>query len=335
MMRIIIADAVKKGIRNIKTDPCRSIRNLVDLGNHFSTGRFQQAFFENTQTLLRDPQSPYYDLIHNAVTNVDSETLTTLGVNTGYMSWTYGAAKIRNIEQEAGYNIPWTLFLDYRCPFDDPLDFTRIIEEGQPLGIYTYMLFLGSDQAEASATIRRLANYPESSFILFSDDAAVSAVLALEDSALRNVVISIGLNQPDCVNHTRLLAEKKRFFGIHLFYGDADVPAILSGAYIERMAETGAVLANFIAKGNCSREARTEVASYIRNIRIGQAYPIFPVALYSDADYVERIISSGNPCMIHIGKNGAVTTSDGDTPGIDARRVPLRQILAGVMPDRK
>jgi hypothetical protein len=42
MMRIVIADAVRKGIRNIKTDPYRSIRNLVDLGNHFSPDGFSR-----------------------------------------------------------------------------------------------------------------------------------------------------------------------------------------------------------------------------------------------------------------------------------------------------
>jgi hypothetical protein len=185
MMRIVISDAVRKGIRNIKTDPHRSIRNLVDLGNHFSTGRFQQTFFENTQQLLMDPQSPYYDLIYRTVSNVDDDTLTRIGVNVGYMSWTFGAAKIRRIAQSDGYVVPWTLLIDMKGACSAPLDIERMIKEGQHQGIYTYMFFLSDDIDETAALLKIFARYPESAFIVFSDFDAVSDFLAHDTFTLK------------------------------------------------------------------------------------------------------------------------------------------------------
>ena len=57
--RMLIETFVKKGLRDIKSSPKRSIRNLVDLALHAAKGRFQQNFFKIAQTMLQNEDSPY------------------------------------------------------------------------------------------------------------------------------------------------------------------------------------------------------------------------------------------------------------------------------------
>jgi hypothetical protein len=99
---------------------------------------------------------------------------------------------------------------------------------------------------------------------------------------------------------------------------------------MEHMTETGAALANFIAKKTCSPCADGQIADYIAKIRVGQCYPIFPVALFQDAAYVGRIILSEFSHMISIAKNGKTAVGN-ETLDIDARSVSLQQLLISAM----
>lgn len=45
VMRGTVGVIINKAIRDIRTDPKRSIRNLADLGDNFSTSAAQKRFF--------------------------------------------------------------------------------------------------------------------------------------------------------------------------------------------------------------------------------------------------------------------------------------------------
>ena len=87
----MIEAAVDRGIREMQEDPKRSVRKLADLGRQFSRGRFQKNFFDLSQTLLQDDNSPYYTILSRLTRETNHETLKKFGVNIGYTSWTYGA----------------------------------------------------------------------------------------------------------------------------------------------------------------------------------------------------------------------------------------------------
>ena len=111
MKRVLVEATVRRTLKNIQESPHRATRNLVDLGLQFSSGRFQTRFLTQAQKLLQNPKSAYYDLVKNIVTTVDHDIITTFGVNLGYNSCTKGAQRIREIEAEKGFNIPWALNL--------------------------------------------------------------------------------------------------------------------------------------------------------------------------------------------------------------------------------
>jgi len=144
VIKAAIQSAVSKGIRDIRRDPNRSIRKLVDLGMQFGKGRNQKSFFTDAQSVLKNSNSVYYALVTSLIRNVDPQTLETFGINIGYMSWTMGAKMIRAYEKERGVNVPWAILLRCNMPAAKPLDLSRLVAEGQALGIFAYFLFVGS-----------------------------------------------------------------------------------------------------------------------------------------------------------------------------------------------
>ena len=83
MSRILIETIIKRTLRNIKDNPERGIRNLIDMALQFSEGRFQKDFFTAAQTMLQNENSAYYDLVRDMVNRTDSDRLLTFGMNLG------------------------------------------------------------------------------------------------------------------------------------------------------------------------------------------------------------------------------------------------------------
>lgn len=97
---------VRRSFFEIKKDPKRAIRKLVDIGQETAGGRLQQKFMAMAQQLLKKDDSPYYLLIQNTIKQVDEERLLTFGMNLGWNSFTQGAKQIRSNEEKLGFNIP-------------------------------------------------------------------------------------------------------------------------------------------------------------------------------------------------------------------------------------
>ena len=106
--RIMVNTIVKKAIHDLKSDPERTVRNLIDMALKFADSRFQQQFYSGAQSLLTNEKSAYYDLVKDTVVQVNEETLLTFGMNLGYNGLYEGSKKIRS---EQNYNIPWTVSL--------------------------------------------------------------------------------------------------------------------------------------------------------------------------------------------------------------------------------
>ena len=68
--RAIIRSAIERGIQEIRSDPQRGVRKLVDLGTHFSRGRFQKRIFREMQDELVNPNTAYYAMVTNLVNRV-------------------------------------------------------------------------------------------------------------------------------------------------------------------------------------------------------------------------------------------------------------------------
>lgn len=305
VIKAAIQSAVNKGIRDIRRDPNRSIRKLVDLGMQFGKGHNQKSFFTDAQSVLRDRRSVYYTLVTSLIHNVDEETLETLGLNVGYMSWTMGAKVIRAYEKEHSVNVPWTILLRMNRPTEKSLDLAQLVQQGQVLGIYTYFLFIGKHTADLDGILYVTGQYSGSAFFLLSEDESTNMYMATSEAMLRNTLFVPHGGEPGLSDISGILAQKKRMFSLNCEYNATNADFLVSDAFLQTVVAQGYPFLFLIPAPDCDEGTRSRVYSQVLSIRAVARYPLFPIDLYTDVQQVDHIISDER-CMLELGADGSL-----------------------------
>jgi len=303
VIKAAIQSAVSKGIRDIRRDPNRSIRKLVDLGMQFGKGRNQKSFFTDTQSVLKNSNSVYYALVTSLIRNVDPQTLETFGINIGYMSWTMGAKMIRAYEKERGVNVPWAILLRCNMPAAKPLDLSRLVAEGQALGIFAYFLFVGSQTERLADMLATVAQCHTCAFFLMAEDAATNARLAELDMALPNAMFLPRGGAPEYPDTADTLCRKKRIFSLNCEYSAANADWLLSEPFLKSVVERDYPFLILTPADTCDPETRARVGAEVIALRAAGRYPLYPIDLYADVQRVDHIISDES-CMLMLGADG-------------------------------
>ena len=333
LARVAIELAVKRGIEDIRTDHKRSIRRLVDLGNHFANGRFHKYFFNLVQTMLEDEDSAYYHLVSEIVNRVDAATIATMGINIGYNSWTVGAKTIRANEAELGFNIPWAIsfFLDSEAG-DSALSIEQIesvLEQGKQLGIYSYILFLERESGDLEPLFSLFERQPDCAFALLHRRCA-TARLPVEP--VHNVIQLFPLDEgfSACAEALR---EGGGLFGSYLSYGETEARHILSGEWTRELERADCHFAAAISQPGCPQSVQETVQEHINAVRANQQHAVFVCDLFADMIFVDRVISQ-EPCCFGVGVDGQ-TLADvpNRLPGpYNVKQHKLLDILSATMP---
>lgn len=305
VIKAAIRSAVSKGIRDIRRDPNRSLRRLVDLGIQFGRGSYQQTFFADAQNALKHRNSGYYALVSSLIRSVDEQTLETLGLNVGYMSWTLGAQKIRAYEKDNGINVPWTLLLKLDEPPTEPLDFDGLVSQGQNLGIYTYFLFVGQKGLPLTSLLAMAERFGNCAFFLLAADEMTNDLLFQSAALPRNMLFVPRGDTPRSAQISAELIQKKRMFGFHCEYNATNAEHLLSHVFLQNIIQQGTPFLFLIAAADCDRATRNLVHSRVLALRAQGRYPLFPVDLYQDVQQVDHIISNES-CLLALDVNGAV-----------------------------
>jgi len=305
VIKAAIQSAVSKGIRDIRRDPNRSIRKLVDLGMQFGKGHNQKSFFTDAQSVLKDQRSVYYTLVTSLIRNVDEETLKTLGLNVGYMSWTMGAKMIRAFEKEHSVNVPWTILLRMNRPTEKPLDLAQLVQQGQMLGIYTYFLFVGKNTADLGRILHIAEQYSSSAFFLLAEDESMNMRMAASDAMLRNTLFVPRGGETGLSDISGILAQKKRMFSLNCEYNASNADYLVSEPFLQTVVAQGYPFLFFIPAPDCDENTRAYVLSQVLSVRAIARYPLFPIDLYTDVQQVDHIISDER-CMLELDADGSV-----------------------------
>ena len=305
--KILIQTTVRKAIRDIRETPQRSTRNLVDMALNFASGRFQQEFFQMAQKMLSDERSAYYTLLQDLATHVDEEKLMTFGMNVGYNSATFGAKRIRHLEETVGYNIPWTLFLemDRTSVIQHGERYHALIEAGEEMGIFTWMVFSHSCAADC---IELAARHPNSAFVIFCDHAEINWSLIDCASDLNNLMLAVPVDE-NAELTCDLLREAGLMYSVYTAYAEEDLSRIRSGDLFCDMEQLHPVFSAFIPKPGCPQSVQTLAYEAIHTARMAQTHATMLWELRRDCIVVDRIIS-GDGCW-------AGFSADGVFHGID------------------
>ncbi len=339
MTYAMIEVAIDKGIRDIKDNTHRGIRNLIDLGSHLSQGRFHQDFFRITQQMLANENSPLYELTRKIVRHVDHQLLKTTAAKLGYTCLSYGAQQIRDFEKKNGYNIPWTIVFDFRGVSDKRLSQTEVSEvlkQGEAIGIYCGMFFVNNNQQHLADLLQGLAAHKEGAYFIFAEPEAINSDIAKKTVENKNVVFVLHLPTPDHQSYNKaaaVLFENKCLFGTYSEYDDDNLAYLTSDSCLTYIKEANSVCFFMVRKNLQKPENLKLISDFIKTAKTAARYPLIIFDFYTELAHVDRTISVED-CFIAILGDGrlAVKNMDSVQPHINIRTQSFQSILERTMP---
>lgn len=279
--RAIIETLVRKTIREMQDSPRRSVRNLVDLALQFSGGRLQHRFFQAAQTLLKNENSPYYDLAQDVVNHVDPEQIVTLGMNVGYNGCTYGAKKLR----EAGRQTPWTIFLSARDSAERQ-QLQTVTAQGESQGVYTWQIFADC-QPEELLPLASL--HPDGAFMLYCQGRAITPDFCQRLLQVKNVmpVICYDDSAPDACAALRAQGVG---YSVYHVYHPAGLQEVLSGDLMYSAQQLHPIFTALLPARQCPRPLQEEVHRRIQAFRESQLFQTIPWEALHDSCLVDQML---------------------------------------------
>ena len=328
MNRIMVNTIVKRAIRNLKTDPERTTRNLIDMALNFADSRFQKQFYSSAQSLLSNEKSGYYTLVKDTITQVNEETLLTFGMNLGYNGLYEGAQNIRKAETENGYNIPWTVSLTITEGklYDQH---HRTVEQGERLGIHCWQLFSNHGVFECMTLAEQ---HPDSAFVIFCNANEISYSVLDYAEDLRNIAFMVSFDK-DADVVCDMLRVSGILYGLFYTYSEKDRAAIESGELLQEMEQLHPAFSILKPQFPCQKELRQHAYHWVTKARLEQEYHTIPWELYGDMLLVDNVISE-EPCWVGFDEYGQLHTQDGidRTYGLNIFVNDLPEVLKRAFP---
>ncbi len=310
--QIVIETMVRNALRDIKEDPERSLRNLVDMALHFSKGRFQKRFLEIVQKMLENENSAYYTLVWDVVKNVENEKLINFGMNIGYNSCTLGAQKIREWEQENGYNVPWAVFIEIGNHFGR---YHELVSEGEQIGIFTWLLFVDNNTEEVLSLIEK---HSDSAFIVFCNAELMTEEWIDGISSLKNTMLVIEYDE-NAADICRRLRSEKLLYGVYYCYTAKDVQSIGNGDLFYDVQPLHPTVTILMPTDKACCKIQEQVYEMVLDARESQQYPTVALELQGDVSLIDKVIS-GESCLVYFNK-------EGDLCNIKKEIIGIKQIL--------
>ena len=306
--RIIIETMIRKAINEIQDSPQRVPRNLVDLALQFSTGDFQKQFFRMAQTMLKNENSAYYEMFQSLVSQTAPEKLVTFGINLGYNSCIHGTEKIREMQQQKAFYIPWSVILHIKSSLD-PVSQKRydtIVSQGEDLGIFTWQFF---SEGTPENLLPVIAAHPNSAFILFCEQDDITEAFLDNITSQNNLMLMVHFGdrmEELCAE----LQKRKLLYSVYCQYSEFDIEEILHGDWLDCTEVLASVFTVFAAEPDCLSDAKNMVYEYVKKARYQQKYQTIPLELSCDHRKVSQIIS-GKPFCVAFASDGTLYHRNG------------------------
>ena len=323
----LVKTFVRQKLENLKNDPERSTRSLVDMALHFSTGRFQTYFFQVAQTMLENDQSSYYRLIQDVAAHIDTDRLVTFGMNLGYNGLTAGARVIRKERASSGLATPWAVALQVdAASYDaDPSAYEDLIAQGEALGIYTWALFAPSQPEVLLPLIR---SHGECAFFLFSTPAEITDDFLSAAAPLHNLMLSVEM-QPGADRCCSRMRSRQMLYGVHYLSASVQPDAVEDGGILYDAGALHPLMTFFVPPAESMADAQKDALyAAVLSARCRQEFDTIPVDLWGDFHRVDTVICE-DACAIIFRPDGSLVPSAKEAPHtpLNFHNTSLREIL--------
>jgi len=293
---------VKRTLADMKKDPERSLRNLVDAVLTVSSGRFQKYFLQTVTTMLQKGDSAYYTLLRDVVSHVETQRLFTFGMNLGYNSCTIGAAKIRTNERLLSCRIPWAIQLELGPEAGNHLaEYRAVLEEGEQLGAYTWLLFPQDSLEEALCLTREC---PDSAFFLFCSPNQVTDVSLDSVSKLWNLMPVIRFEK-DAEQACGKMRAREMLYSVYYPYGRRGETPLLNGDFFLELQQLSPAFTILLSDTDNPDMLQNAVYQAVVQARTSQRYHTILIDLERDMEYIDHIISD-DICTIRFDEHGSL-----------------------------
>ena len=301
MSRILAGSVVKRTLKDMKENPERSIRNLVDMALQFSDGRFQQNFFTTAQTMLQNENSAYYRLVRDVVSYVDTDRLYTFGMNLGYNGCTAGAQRIRENEKKLGCNIPWTVSvqMDAEQFEENGQQYQAMVQAGEKLGIYAWMLFC-MEQPQKSLPI--VKDHADSAFFLFCEPEDLTSDFLDDAAELYNLMLLVRYDE-NAADMCARLRERGLLYSVWYQYGQKDTETIINGDLFYSAQQLSPVFTVLLPELECPDVVQHLAHQAVQQARNEQSYHTMLWELQGDNSLIDAIISD-DTCSVYFDRDG-------------------------------
>lgn len=298
---------IGKVVTDMKNDPERGLRNIIDLFLIMPREKFSENLFSLVQRMLSNEDSAYYTLVKKVASDVSSENLKRFAVNIAFNSCGKGAKMIRERSCELGFPIPWSISIGEDFLEKNNNAVKKIVTEGKELGTYLYLIFGPKCMDDSVMEVYRENN--DCAFILFMDSKNIRDINKFD--GINNVLISIAGDDRDSLAEAADVMHKySRFFAYHRYYDDENMSCILDDSKMEAISDYTNSFVFFIPKESCSKNACLKTKEELRKIRDTQKYAYIPIDIKSDVSEIEETISEGSYSVFFI-EDGKTLTSKG------------------------
>lgn len=290
--RGLIDFALSQCLKNMKTDPRRSLRRLNDLALQASKGRFQSELFSLFQQMLDNENSPYYDMLDRILSTTDTAVLKSFGINLGYNAWTRGAAQLRAASPDTSLPLSWLVEL---APAASLETVSAQISRERADGRYVFHAALPEDGIGTGTDFFALIrHFGDCDFLLDLEktDRLPSSGQLKEAARCTNLFFLLPFGSSQCRRLADELLALGLPFAVTFSYGDADADELLSPRHIDELLSWGSPFLSFVPAASCSPQTYSAVDDAILDARMRQLFPALLIHWEKDIDRIGAILSS-------------------------------------------
>ena len=338
MLRSTIEVLINKTVLDIQRDTHRSIRNFIDLGVSFAKGKNQKRFFDRMYSTIQDVNNPFYKLVSDVLTNLDVDTIKTVGTNLGCTSFTYGVNLIRKSEPALGVHIPPLIYFAWQDGDEASLPILKrdseLIAQAMEIGIYTYVFQANGDMSRVRDVFSLAEEYKICTFFLAIDPKIVSDELIELSERARNVIIGVEASPVKELNldAMRFLHDKRCMFGCYIEYTDDSLERAISDEFVDSLISAGCYFGAYLYVKKGVPVPQTMI-DFVRKMRSSAGKKILMFDCLYDLSYISRVISEGGD-ILRIKADGTATAGllqEPDDRSVNVAGMDLNGILKEIM----
>ena len=282
--------AVTAALKNIDKNRGEAMVKLVNLTKKILKDTWPDKAYDALRGVFEDPDSKWMEYTDSLFDTVDHKLIKSAALNLGFEAGFSGYKRTKQLGDEFGCNIPWSVLLDptsacnLRCTgcwaaeyghkmnMDlDTLD--SIITQGEDLGIHSYLYTGGEPMVRKNDLITLCEKHPHSNFMCFTNGTLIDDAFCKDILRVGNFFPNISLEGFKEENDGRrgegdfdkvmqamdLLKANKCMFGLSICYTSQNYKTVTSDEFLDMVIEKGVKYAWYFHYMPVGNDASTDL----------------------------------------------------------------------------